>query len=219
MKITKESFDIKHMIGARYINDKYSSENSAELADKFREIAAINEQLFELIPYRVVFSRDDHYESARQMRAEVTKTNVIYIYSGGNEHVFMTPEENLKGRAVHDVFAHMVCGCPFSFRGELNAYYEQRKHYPEHLWAVLFAEIPMQTAAYYYMGGFNFKQRAIEAPAALMTMCEPLRKDYSENSVLPSRSFQISEDIGKIQTEMASHAMANIRKEAPWILA
>ena len=183
-----KSMDVRKVIGARYVHGDFE-EGTPELAAKFRKLAEINEKLFDKIPYEVRFTEEDHYSSAKEMRRKVTETGVIYIYSGGCDHDYFTPEENMKGRAVHDVFAHMVCGCPFSFHGELNAYFEQRKHYPRELWPALFAEIPMQTAAFYYTGGFDFKQRGIEAPADIMDMCEPMKKDYSHNSVLPSKKL------------------------------
>ena len=181
--------NVKMIIGKNYVEGKYASENSEEVRAHYRTIASVSSQLFEKIPYEVVFTEEDCYASAKEMREKVTATNTIYIYSGGSQHPFLSVEENLKGRAVHDVFAHMVCGCPFSFQGELNAYYEQRKHYPKEVWGTLFAEIPMQTAAYYYAGGFNFPQRAITATQTEMALCESLRKDYSHNSVLDSKKL------------------------------
>jgi hypothetical protein len=178
--------DVRMVLGRNYMEGTYETENSDLVKEDFRKIAAISSELFEKIPYTVIFTEDDHYKSAKKMREKVTETGVIYIFSGNNDHPYLTPEENLKGRAVHDVFAHMVCGCPFSFQGELNAYYEQRKHYPEEVWATLFAEIPMQTAAFYYNGKRfeGIKQRAIRATETEMNLVEHMKKDYSKNSVL-----------------------------------
>jgi hypothetical protein len=178
--------DVRMVLGRNYMEGVYDTENSDQVKEDFRKIAAVSSELFEKIPYTVIFTEDDHYKSAKEMREKVTETGVIYIFSGNNDHPYLTPEENLKGRAVHDVFAHMVCGCPFSFQGELNAYYEQRKHYPEEVWATLFAEIPMQTAAFYYNGKRfeGIKQRAIRATETEMNLVEHMKKDYSKNSVL-----------------------------------
>lgn len=179
-----KSMDVRMVLGRNYVEGNYASENSLEVAEHFRIIAEVNEELFKHIPFEVVFTDDDCYASAKEMRERVIKEGVIYIYKGGSDHPFLTPEQNVIGRAVHDVYAHMVCGCPFNFQGELNAYYEQRKHYPETVWATLFAEIPMQTAAYYYTGGFNHPQRAIKATEQDMQLVEHMKKDYSANSVL-----------------------------------
>ncbi len=176
--------DVRMVLGRNYIEGNYSSENSERVKEHFRIIAEVNAELFDLIPFEVIFTEEDMYQSAREMRERVVAENTIYIYKGGIEHPFLTPEENLKGRAVHDVFAHLVCGCPFSFKGELNAYYEQRNYYPREVWATLFAEIPMQTAAFYYANGYDFPQRAIEATQTEMNLVEHLKHDYSSNSVL-----------------------------------
>lgn len=172
------------ILGYRYVNSSYTSEESEEVRAHYQTIAQVNAELFEAIPFEVVFTENDAYKDAKEMRKRVIKENKIYIYKGGNEHPFLSPEDNLKGRAVHDVFAHMVCGCPFSFQGELNAYYEQRNYYPREVWATLFAEIPMQTAGYYYSNGFDFPQRALEATERDMELVEHLKKDYSQHSVL-----------------------------------
>jgi hypothetical protein len=175
---------VKAMIGAEYVNGVFSSENSDFVGMAYREIARINAELFKLIPYEVEFTDDDPYESAKQMRGQVSSTGKIRIYTGWSGHPFLTQEENNISRAVHDVLAHMVCGCPFNFVGEYNAYLTQREYYPEWTWAVLFAEIPAQTCAYYYSESFDFHQRAINAPSHWLKWCESLKRDYSANSVL-----------------------------------
>jgi hypothetical protein len=177
--------DVRMVLGKNYIGGNYLTENSKEVEEDFKIIVEVNRELFKHIPYQVIFTDKDMYTSAKEMREQVTKTGVIYIYNGWSGHPFLTQEENNIGRAVHDVFAHMVCGCPFTFQGELNAYYTQREYYPERVWSTLFAEIPMQTAAYYYTGGgHDFPQRAIRATKQEMDLVEHMRKDYSKNSVL-----------------------------------
>lgn len=179
---------IRSLIGEEYLvrSGKSMQENSEHVAHIFREIVEINNELFNSIPFEVYFTTEDMYTSARHMRERVLADGVIYIYSGWSGHPFLTQEENNIGRAVHDVFAHLVCGCPFTFEGEYTAYLEQRKWYPKHTWDVLFAEIPAQTAAYYANGNSHeFSQRAISAPKKWVTLAESLiLEDYSKNSVL-----------------------------------
>lgn len=175
---------VKAVIGREYYNKPVQNENNEYIKNAFDQIKAINKQLFEKIPFQVIFTEKDVYSSAAEMRKRVIEEKVIYIYSGFSGHPFLNQDENNIGRAVHDVYAHLVCGCPFNFTGEYSAYLEQRKHYPEKLWAVLFAEIPAQTAAYYYNKNFDYMQRAIEAPVKWMQLCEGIEKDYSHNSVL-----------------------------------
>lgn len=173
------------VLGRNYIEGVYESENSKEVEEDYRIIAAVNQELFNNIPFKVIFTEEDHYSSAKELREEVMKTGIMYVFTGGNEHEYFTPTENLIGRAVHDTYAHMVCGCPFTFIGELNAYFEQSTHYPKRVHQTLFAEIVSQAAAFHHRGdNFDFPQRAIRANKQDMELVSHLVKDYSENSVL-----------------------------------
>lgn len=192
------SKDIRFMIGKEYVEGVFEHEETPYIEAAFKEIARVNEELFNKIPFKVEFTEEDPYSSAKEMRESVLATGVIKIFTVFSGHPYLTQEQNNMGRAVHDVYAHLVCGCPFTFEGEYNAYLEQRKYYPEWTWKVLFAEIPAQTSAFYYMGivgdkhnplytgvgSFDYDQRAIEAPQEWLDLCEPLKRDYSENSVL-----------------------------------
>lgn len=179
---------IKMSIGMDYLmgTSNCLDETNHFVQECFKEISRVNRELFQFIPYKVVFTSEDVYSSATEMRERVQKEGVIYIYDGWSGHPLLTLEDNLIGRAVHDVFAHCVCGCPFTFEGEYTAYLEQRKWYPEWTWRVLFAEIPAQTAAFYANGkSHNFPQRAIAAASVWMEACNKLELvDYSENSIL-----------------------------------
>jgi hypothetical protein len=180
-----KTMNVVEVLGKNYIHGLYASENSEEVKKHFEIIAAVNKELFKQIPYEIVFTEEDMYSSAKEMREKVQETGIMYIYTGWSGHPFLTQEQNNIGRAVHDVFAHCVCGCPFNFQGELNAYYEQRKYYPKEVWATLFAEIPMQTAAFYAAGKeFSFPQRAIKATEQDMLLVSHMVKDYSKNSIL-----------------------------------
>jgi hypothetical protein len=177
-------FKVKYLIGKEYVTGRFLSEESEFVAEAFKTISAINRQLFDSIPVKVNFTEKDPYITSKEMRQAVIDTGEINIYTGWSGHPFLTFEQNNISRAVHDVFAHLVCGCPFTFEGEYTSYLEQRKYYPEWTWKVLFAEIPAQTCAYYYKGGFSYNQRAIEAPDKWLTWCRNMERDYSKNSVL-----------------------------------
>lgn len=178
--------DIRYKIGKSYIQDSFENEENEYTKAAYEAIKEVNKRLFDLVPYKVVFVEDDAYQTAKEMRESILATGEVKIYTGYSGHSYLNKEENAIGRAIHDIFAHCVCGCPFTFQGEYNAYLEQRKHYPEWTWKVLFAEIPAQTAAYYYNNDFSYKQRAIEAPQEWLDLCLPLYKDYSKDSILSS---------------------------------
>jgi hypothetical protein len=183
---------IRYTIGTEYLTRSHGvlDHSSEHVQAAFKEISRVNRELFALIPYEVVFTEKDVYSSAREMRERVQSENKIYIYTGWSGHPLLTQEDNNIGRAVHDVFAHLVCGCPFNFEGEYTAYLEQRKWYPQWTWDVLFAEIPAQTAAYYVNGSHDFDQRAIAASKRWMELAENLiLDDYSHNSVLNTNTF------------------------------
>lgn len=183
--ITMENIEyIKYEIGRAYCEDKFLGEEGLHVANEFEKIRYVTNKLFDMIPYVIEFTEKDPYESAREMRDKVKEYGIIKIYTVTDGHPFLSQEDNDKFRAVHDVFAHLVCGCPFTFRGEYTAYLEQRKYYPKSTWNVLFSEIPAQTCAYYYKGDFSFKQRAFEAPTTWLNMCRGVESDYSKNSIL-----------------------------------
>lgn len=184
---------IRFKIGMDYLKGFRTvlDHNDEHVKAAFNEISRINAELFNMIPYEVYFTTEDMYTSAKQMRERVVADGVIHIYTGWSGHPLLTQEQNNIGRAVHDVFAHLVCGCPFNFEGEYSAYLEQRKWYPEWTWDVLFAEIPAQTAAYYVNGNsHDFAQRAIAAHPYWMHLCNGLElPNYSHNSVLNTNTF------------------------------
>lgn len=184
-------FDVRTTIGRQYVHGYFPTEESVLVRDAFATFSRINRELFARIPYEVVFTEEDPYTSAKHMREDITRSGVARIFTGWSGHPFLTEEQNNVSRAVHDIYAHMVCGCPFTFEGEYTAYVEQRKHYPEWTWGVLFAEIPAQTAAYYYTGSFSYKQRAFEAPGQWMEMTKGMEKDFSRHAVLTPEYFAV----------------------------
>lgn len=186
---------IKYEIGRSYVEDNFLGEEGLAVEKAFNSIKHVTNKLFNMIPYGVMFTDDDPYESAKEMRARVKEDGYIQIYTTYSGHPFLNEEENSKFRAVHDVFAHLVCGCPFTFEGEYTAYLEQRKYYPKSTWHVLFAEIPAQTCAYYYTNSFDFKQRAIEAPTTWLRMCSGIEKDYTKNSILKPLLYGINSKV------------------------
>ena len=60
------------------------------------------------------------YANSAAMMADV-KNNHLWVFEGGEPHPLMTPEQNWKFRAIHDIFGHAKTGFEFGPRGELNA--------------------------------------------------------------------------------------------------
>lgn len=180
-------YQVRKEMGEYYLNVAQNE----DLKKEFDLIKKINAELFDAIPFPVIFTDVDPYENAEQMRERVKSEKVIYIYTEYSGHPYLTKEENSVGRAVHDVYAHLVCGCPFSFQGEYNAYLEQRKHYPEEVWSVLFAEIPMQTSAFFYNKSFDYDQKTFQAPECFMKVMEQFKKDYSNNAIFEYKNKKL----------------------------
>jgi hypothetical protein len=61
------------------------------------------------------------YADSAEMRADVFTNGHIYVFEGGEPHPFLTPEQNWKFRAIHDIYGHAKTGFEFGPRGELNA--------------------------------------------------------------------------------------------------
>jgi hypothetical protein len=62
------------------------------------------------------------YNDSAEMRADVFGNNHLWVWTGGQPNALMTQEENLRHRAVHDLFGHAPTGFEFSPRGEWNAF-------------------------------------------------------------------------------------------------
>jgi hypothetical protein len=166
---------MKRIAGAWY--DRQPKERSADIAQAYEQIATINGAWFELIPIEVVFQSDDPYDSYIDMKETVEREGKLRVFDGGSEPKYMSKQQNIKGRAVHDYFGHLDADCDFSMRGELSKWYHVKDRYPENCRSLLFTEIVGQRAAVsYYEGGFGderFTQKAVRAPNWLIDLlCE-----------------------------------------------
>lgn len=63
---------------------------------------------------------DDPYRSSAEMFEDVERGRLL-VYAGDADHPFMTDEQNVRFRAVHDLFAHAAERNQFGPKGELNA--------------------------------------------------------------------------------------------------
>jgi hypothetical protein len=133
-------------LGRSYLaaKDRRSTQKARRL---YRQLARETSRLFSLIRLKVEFTHDDPYPSLKVMRKQVEETGVLRVFAGGDP-VLLSREENLKGRAVHDLFAHLVAGAPFHATGEFNAFEAQAAIYSPAIRPVLFNEIVGQTCAY-----------------------------------------------------------------------
>lgn len=162
--------DVAEAIGKEYIeSDRLPGERDFDvMLEKYRKIAQVNAVLYDAIDVDVVHTPDDPYDSADEMFRDIEENDRLKVFTGGTHPVFLTVEENIQGRAVHDYWGHYKNRVDFSFEGEFKKWDNHKYHYPEECWGILFAEVVGQLgAAYYLPDGFDsdrFCQRPVDAP-------------------------------------------------------
>jgi len=98
---------------------------SPETQAAYAALAKETEQQFEaaaaaikIEPWR---QEGQPYKNSAEMRKDVFENQHLWVFEGGEVHPYMTPEQNWKFRAVHDLYGHAKTGFEFGVRGELNA--------------------------------------------------------------------------------------------------
>lgn len=166
-------------IGRAYLSmpDESKTERARRL---YAQYVKETERLFKLIKLRVEFTTDDPYKTAAEMREDALKNGRMKIFSGGEPHELLSQEANLRGRAVHDLLAHLVCGCPFTASGEYNAFEAQAALYSHELRPLLFTEIVGQSCAYVLQKGQHAEQKVLFLPEHLeQAAASQMRKRFA----------------------------------------
>jgi len=89
----------------------------------------------------VQFVENNPYMDRDQMADDVKSNGVLKISKLFNDHPVFTEEENLKFRAVHDYYTHIVCNQDFGLKGELKAYNTHARLAPPAALPALFTEV------------------------------------------------------------------------------
>lgn len=138
----------------------------------YRLMNTVNSQLFEQIPVPVIFQSEDPYDNYQDMAATVEFENTLRIWNGGSPVEYMTTEQNLKARAVHDWFGHLSLKCDFSIEGEVTKWANACKHYPDVCHQMLFAEVVGQVCTVHYQG-WDYEQKPVASPPRhLLAVCQ-----------------------------------------------
>jgi len=164
--------DVTKEVGSWY---DHAPEKERYAPDAYDVISRINNVMYDRIPIEVIWTDDDPYGSYTNMRRRVRDEKVLYVYEGGSNPIYMSHEDNIKGRAVHDYFGHLDADCNFSMRGEWEKYNHVKDRYPAWVRPLLFTEIVGQRAMISYNGGFHYTQKATFAPKSIM---QRVRKQY-----------------------------------------
>lgn len=62
------------------------------------------------------------YKNSRELFHDIDENNHMYVFYGGDDHPFLSREDNYKLRAIHDYYGHAAHGFEFGPRGEENAW-------------------------------------------------------------------------------------------------
>lgn len=111
--------------------------------------------------YKIEYTSDDPYANEFEMFDDIIKNNRLKVYTGFNEHPVFTPEQNLKFRAVHDIYSHHHVKTGFGMKGEIRAYNAHLKLAPPESFPAMFTEIIGQAAYYVDRGKFTIQKIAI----------------------------------------------------------
>ena len=79
---------------------------------------------YDALPVRVErWGREGQpYANSREMFADVYATGRLYVYTGGEDHPYLSRDENEMFRAVHDYYGHYLGRFQFGPMGEVNAW-------------------------------------------------------------------------------------------------
>lgn len=96
-----------------------------ETAAAYSALVAETEQQFQVASQVVAIEgwnkEGQPYANSSEMRSDVFANNHLWVFEGGEPHPYMTPEQVVKFRAVHDLYGHAKTGFEFGPRGETNA--------------------------------------------------------------------------------------------------
>ena len=129
-------------------------------ASSFEAFVPFIEKMFKRIQSRVNVEFVDYhpYESAQELRQDISATGTMKIATIDAEHEVFDVVTNAKFRAIHDYMSHVQAigsrGTEFTLRGEIAAYNAHLKTTPSAAVPALFTEVVGQVCAYVVTGKF-----------------------------------------------------------------
>ena len=147
---------------AQLVADAYMAAPTYEgrAVSSFQAYIPFIEKMFKRIQSRVNVEFVDYhpYESAQELRQDVSKTGTMKIATIDGEHEIFDEITNAKFRAVHDYMSHIQAigsrGTEFTLRGEIAAYNTHLKTTPRDAVPALFTEVIGQVCTYNITGKF-----------------------------------------------------------------
>ena len=80
------------------------------------------------------------YANSREMFADLEENGRLFVYTGGDDHPYLTRDENVMFRAVHDYYGHFLGRFSFGPLGELEAWKAQCRMFGHEAMPALTAE-------------------------------------------------------------------------------
>lgn len=147
--VTREQWEILY----RYQNADTIEERHLYAWKLLAEETAL---LFDALPkdLRVRFLPGQPYATAADMHS-VIRTRHLVISTDHNFHPVWTCEENLRFRAVHDWYGHILTGYDFTLEGERGAYEATAELHTPSAKHALFTEVYVQALYYVVFGHFG----------------------------------------------------------------
>lgn len=149
MRVTREQWEILY---------RYQSADTIEERHVYawKALAEETTRLYEALPkdLRVRFKSGQPYATAADMR-RVISTRYLVISTDNNLHPVWTYDENLRFRAVHDWYGHILTGYDFTLDGEMGAYLATGELHTPSAKHALFTEVYVQALYRVVFGHFG----------------------------------------------------------------
>jgi len=122
----------------------------------WKALAEETTRLYEALPkdLRVRFNSGQPYKHAWELY-RVISTRHLVVSMDNNFHPVWSFDENLRFRAVHDWYGHVLTGHDFSLEGELAAYKATAELHTPSAKHALFTEVYVQALYYTVFGHFG----------------------------------------------------------------
>jgi len=155
-------------VGREYVENATCERDRKSIRDKYQAIAATVEQLYAEIPVPVVRQTEDPYTDYQDMAETVAKEQQLRVYVGHASHPVLSDEQNIKFRAVHDLYGHLRYDVDFTAAGEYQKWNNMKHEFPPKTHMLLFTEVVGQLGAIHYLPDSfedpRFEQKAVELP-------------------------------------------------------
>lgn len=147
---------------------------NAETAEQYQRIQDAG--------YKIEFVDGDPYASSAEMMADVRDNKRLKVFKTGEgqEHPFMTPEQNNIFRAVHDFFGHAKEGNQFGPNGEETAWRAHSAMYTDDAVPAMTTETRGQNSWVNFREGLDPKTPLKDRPFAAQKAALLPKEFYSE---------------------------------------